>query len=632
MKLKRTVWRVLLGTMLCVALLCSAATALATEIPNQDDYSASFLERNIFPKDHHPMADALHSLGLFKGYADGYGLDLAPNRVEALVTVIRLSGKEAEALAANIAPTFSDVPDWAAAYVGYGQEHGLVQGIGDNKLGSLDPVTFPQYATMLLRLLGYDDNAGEFSYEAALLFSEDIGLISEWALAYYQQDPQMLRNDMVYFMFQALRMEQQDADTLLLLHLVNQGAVSAADAYGSMQQNNESAAEIYRALRNGYSERWVKDLQAEVANNQNIPESCATVFKSCVYNWLKEAGNELHIQKMAYAIRNLVAEYRAVADDSYFQESANTLAYFQYPNKIVIRSDLNPSQTQHAIAHEFRHAVTSSMQLLVLEEGMTDYWIQEVDQGDFGYPYYYINLAKILAFLAGDNTFNQADLNGSYEELCYAIETRTGQTIDKAALIAAISSLNYESNLDQALADLQEQFLTMLDNYYTKNMAQIAANSVHSEYFVDTLIALGQLLYYPSSVIYDTESYHITNTEPSKSPASFYSGEFSSWVKKMIAEYSKLTEADAGQLQDYYDKSSNTRFNLKLHGPDAGSIFVKNADAYLVIYGLTKVDNTSYYYVCSFANYEQAKAFLEMVDGDRIETVSNAAFTKKSYQ
>ena len=43
-------------------------------------------------------ADTLNALGLFKGTGSGYDLDKTPDRTQGLVMLIRLLGKEAEAL------------------------------------------------------------------------------------------------------------------------------------------------------------------------------------------------------------------------------------------------------------------------------------------------------------------------------------------------------------------------------------------------------------------------------------------------------------------------------------------------------------------------------------------------------
>ena len=76
-------------------------------------------------------ADYLNSLGLFNGVgtgADGkpnYDLDRAPTRQEAVTMLVRLLGKEDEAVNGTWDMPFTDVDDWAAPYVGYAYAEGL---------------------------------------------------------------------------------------------------------------------------------------------------------------------------------------------------------------------------------------------------------------------------------------------------------------------------------------------------------------------------------------------------------------------------------------------------------------------------------------------------------------------------
>ncbi|MDD2637132.1 MAG: hypothetical protein PHW82_16705, partial [Bacteroidales bacterium] len=65
-------------------------------------------------------AAALKQLGLFKGVSDtNFDLNRAPTRTESLVMLIRVLGKEAEALNGSFSHPFTDVPSWADKYVGY---------------------------------------------------------------------------------------------------------------------------------------------------------------------------------------------------------------------------------------------------------------------------------------------------------------------------------------------------------------------------------------------------------------------------------------------------------------------------------------------------------------------------------
>ena len=66
--------------------------------------------------DYPAMASSLKTLGLFRGsdtaYGEGFDLEKAPTRMEALIMLIRLLGEEKEALACTAPFPFTDIPDW----------------------------------------------------------------------------------------------------------------------------------------------------------------------------------------------------------------------------------------------------------------------------------------------------------------------------------------------------------------------------------------------------------------------------------------------------------------------------------------------------------------------------------------
>lgn len=70
-------------------------------------------------------AETLYELGLFKGTGTDaagkpvFDLNRAPTRAEAVTMLVRLLGKEDEALAGDWNTPFIDVADWAKPYVGY---------------------------------------------------------------------------------------------------------------------------------------------------------------------------------------------------------------------------------------------------------------------------------------------------------------------------------------------------------------------------------------------------------------------------------------------------------------------------------------------------------------------------------
>ena len=107
-------------------------------------------------------ANALYTMGLFDGvgqHSDGspiYALDRSLTRQEAVVLLVRLLGQEQAALTAEIAQPFVDVADWAAPYVAWAWQAGLVRGVDESRLDALSPMDGQGWLTLLLRALGYD--------------------------------------------------------------------------------------------------------------------------------------------------------------------------------------------------------------------------------------------------------------------------------------------------------------------------------------------------------------------------------------------------------------------------------------------------------------------------------------------
>ena len=60
------------------------------------------------------LAADLKELGLFQGASEtDFDLERAPTRVEAVVMLIRVLGREQEALSGSWTHPFADVPEWA---------------------------------------------------------------------------------------------------------------------------------------------------------------------------------------------------------------------------------------------------------------------------------------------------------------------------------------------------------------------------------------------------------------------------------------------------------------------------------------------------------------------------------------
>jgi len=169
-------------------------------------------------------ADTLYTLGLMQGTDDGYQLDRAPTRLEALITTIRLSGHEAEALAAKVDHPFTDVPKWAEHYVSWAWANGLTKGVSATRFGVWDPANAAMCATMVLRTLGYSESDSDFSYKTAALLACRLGLMDSSAPASFH------RGDLFDLCLRALSARVDGTETTLLNQLIDMGAVEAAKA------------------------------------------------------------------------------------------------------------------------------------------------------------------------------------------------------------------------------------------------------------------------------------------------------------------------------------------------------------------------------------------------------------------
>ncbi len=117
-----------------------------------------------------PWSDALNILGILRGTTKGNEPERIPTRSEILVMIIRLLGKEQAALENCMPHPFLDT-QWEEPYVSYGYNNGIVKGISNELFGGHQEALLKQYCTMLLRVLGYDDSNGDFTYENAVPFA-----------------------------------------------------------------------------------------------------------------------------------------------------------------------------------------------------------------------------------------------------------------------------------------------------------------------------------------------------------------------------------------------------------------------------------------------------------------------------
>ena len=175
-------------------------------------------------------ADTLNALGLFQGTGAGYELDRATTRAEALVMLIRLLGRENEALAFDGDCPLSDVAGrWMAPYVGWAYEHGITKGVSGDAFDPNSRASAKMYATFMLRALEYSEDLGQFSYNTSVEDAARLGIAPTEGYA-----GEFTRGDAVLMSFRALTVPCASGEGTLLELLISKGTVNgrAAAALG----------------------------------------------------------------------------------------------------------------------------------------------------------------------------------------------------------------------------------------------------------------------------------------------------------------------------------------------------------------------------------------------------------------
>ncbi len=186
--------------------------------------------------DYPAMAASLKTLTLFRGsdtgYGEGFDLEKAPTRMEALIMLIRLLGEESEALTCTAYQPFTDVPDWALPYAAYAYSKGYTNGVGPTTFGTTMSASAEMYTEFLLRALRYSStaqsdisNAPERAHFAGVLTAGEVSALRASAF---------LRADVVYLSYYALETNVSGgsklSDTLIARGVFSDAAYRASRA------------------------------------------------------------------------------------------------------------------------------------------------------------------------------------------------------------------------------------------------------------------------------------------------------------------------------------------------------------------------------------------------------------------
>lgn len=181
------------------------------------------------------VAGILKQLGVFKGVSETeFALLREPSRAEAIVMLIRLLGKENEAITGSWRHPFQDVPAWADKYVGYAYQNSLTNGISATEFGTGN-ASSGMYLTFVLRALNYTDtNSVDFSWQNPFDLARQVGILDERVNVH-----SFLRADVANISYLALKAKLKNSTTTLAQKLIADGVFTQLQYdtyYGAQSQ------------------------------------------------------------------------------------------------------------------------------------------------------------------------------------------------------------------------------------------------------------------------------------------------------------------------------------------------------------------------------------------------------------
>lgn len=176
------------------------------------------------------QAQALAALNLLRGTNNGFELERAPTRMEALILMIRLMGRESDAFMSSGEHPFTDAPTWydAPYYLSYAWENGMTKGVSADKFDPNSQASAQMLVTFVLRALGYTDEAagagGVWANWQTL--GEQAGILPAGV-----DTKNFLRADAVLVLYAALNADMQDQElpTSLARNLLERGVFGEYD-------------------------------------------------------------------------------------------------------------------------------------------------------------------------------------------------------------------------------------------------------------------------------------------------------------------------------------------------------------------------------------------------------------------
>lgn len=208
-------------------------------------------------------AQRLYYLGLLSGTGvqDGrinFNLNKYLSRLESIVLVARLLGKETEILEENLPHPFTDVPEWGSPYVGYFYQMGMIENSSSRIFNPYGMVSAGSFVRYMFYALGYSldflyelgDSVGEFGIRAGICT----------ALV-----PGITRGDAALMIFRTLNTNTLGSEKLLSEWMVSEQTLSYQDVLFLLWELDEEKTEAYIAMQGYTTEKVLADGKYTIA-------------------------------------------------------------------------------------------------------------------------------------------------------------------------------------------------------------------------------------------------------------------------------------------------------------------------------------------------------------------------------
>jgi hypothetical protein len=183
------------------------------------------------------VANSLFDLKLFMGTGTGtagepvFELERQMTRMEAIALIIRLMGLEEQANAFTDPNPFGDTPAWGDRIAAFAYSQGITVGVNQahTLLNANGFVSYQEFTTFLLRILGYEEKNNDFTFGAARDKAKEVGLFSSAETEYFTGH-EYVRGSAVVNMADVLLTNTKSSNQKLIDQLVARGVISRSGA------------------------------------------------------------------------------------------------------------------------------------------------------------------------------------------------------------------------------------------------------------------------------------------------------------------------------------------------------------------------------------------------------------------